>query len=108
MSEHKPIPFRPPTKSRACPVCGKASYSASGMHPQCAVAQADALTKADRKAAEAAHDKERRTAFSKPCPKCKRAMPARRYTCDCGHSFTAISPKPARKPAGRGRPVKPR
>jgi hypothetical protein len=27
---------------RRCPVCGEKSYSATGIHPQCAVQQADA------------------------------------------------------------------
>jgi hypothetical protein len=29
-------------KGKQCPVCGKTSYSAVGIHPQCAVQQADA------------------------------------------------------------------
>jgi hypothetical protein len=30
------------TAGRRCPVCGEKSYSATGIHPQCAVQQADA------------------------------------------------------------------
>jgi hypothetical protein len=53
------------------------------------MAHADALTKAERKAADVAEDAESRKTWSKPCPKCKRQVPARRYTCDCGYQFTA-------------------
>ena len=33
---HIPVPSRP-----LCPVCKKAVYSRSGIHPQCAMVQAD-------------------------------------------------------------------
>lgn len=43
MSEKKPTPIFPaPTPGRVCPVCHKRAYSAGGIHPQCAVRQADA------------------------------------------------------------------
>ncbi|MDX1945355.1 MAG: hypothetical protein SFU86_08100 [Pirellulaceae bacterium] len=32
-------------KPPACPVCGKASYSRDGIHPQCAVLRADKFGK---------------------------------------------------------------
>jgi hypothetical protein len=35
---HVPIPTRP-----ICPVCKKAVYSRAGIHPQCAVSQAESL-----------------------------------------------------------------
>jgi hypothetical protein len=35
---HIPIPTRP-----VCPVCKKAVYSRSGIHPQCAVSQAEQI-----------------------------------------------------------------
>ena len=35
---HVPIPSRP-----ICPVCKKAVYSRAGIHPQCAVSQAESL-----------------------------------------------------------------
>jgi hypothetical protein len=42
MSEKKPEPILYTAPSRKpCPVCGKASYSRNGVHPQCAVQQAD-------------------------------------------------------------------
>jgi hypothetical protein len=49
VSEKKPaqIYFRP--EQNVCPVCGKASYSRSGEHPQCSVVRADAAFKAKQK-----------------------------------------------------------
>jgi hypothetical protein len=35
---HVPIPSRP-----VCPVCKKAVYSRAGIHPQCAVSQAESI-----------------------------------------------------------------
>jgi hypothetical protein len=45
MSEKKPTPFVFERGSKSCPVCGKRSYSREGVHPQCAVTQADAPRK---------------------------------------------------------------
>jgi hypothetical protein len=43
MNEKKPEPLLPPVLAgNICPVCHKRSYSANGIHPQCAVKQADA------------------------------------------------------------------
>lgn len=41
MSEKKPTPIITEPQSKMCPVCGKRSYSQEGVHPQCAVSQAD-------------------------------------------------------------------
>ena len=41
MNTHKPEPLYPTTPGKTCPVCGKRAYSAGGIHPQCAVKQAD-------------------------------------------------------------------
>ena len=49
MSEKKPIILQFTPARANCPVCGKPSYSATGTHPQCAVARFDALTRDDRK-----------------------------------------------------------
>jgi hypothetical protein len=46
MSEKKPEMIYFPQHRNLCPVCGKASYSRSGEHPQCSVARADAAFKA--------------------------------------------------------------
>lgn len=42
MSEKKPIPLDSSPKRKICPVCGQSSYSSTGIHPQCAMTQADA------------------------------------------------------------------
>ena len=60
MNTSKPEPLlAQPRRDRACPVCGKPSYSREGIHPQCAVQQADAprqrdLAEEKRKARDAA------------------------------------------------------
>jgi hypothetical protein len=41
MSHKKPTPILGEHNRKICPVCGKRSYSAGGIHPQCAVQQAD-------------------------------------------------------------------
>jgi hypothetical protein len=37
----KPEPLNTRPTPNICPVCGYSSYSSSGIHPQCAVSQAD-------------------------------------------------------------------
>ena len=75
-------------KPPACPVCGKPSYSLGGVHPQCAVARADKVRKAtEPPAAATAKPAAVRGQWKKTCPKCKRELPARRYSCECGHCF---------------------
>jgi hypothetical protein len=82
MSLSKPplLPVKPP----ACPVCGKPSYSRGGVHPQCAVARADKVRKLKT-------PPKPKTAvlgqWKKRCPRCNRELPARRYSCECGHKF---------------------
>jgi len=49
VSEKKPELIYFPAVRNLCPVCGKASYSLSGEHPQCAQARADAVFKAKLK-----------------------------------------------------------
>ncbi len=46
MSDKKPSPLLPESNGQPCPVCGKKSYSRGGIHPQCAVKRADALSRA--------------------------------------------------------------
>jgi hypothetical protein len=46
MSEKKPLPLVTMPKRDVCPVCGHASYSSTGIHPQCALSQADAKRRA--------------------------------------------------------------
>ena len=67
---HTPI-FNPDQKR--CPVCSRAVYSLSGIHPQCAIQQADEprtiKLRADRKKA-AKIEKPRQRAWNKKCPGC--------------------------------------
>jgi hypothetical protein len=90
MSEKKPTVAPSMSARGVCPVCGKASYSLTGTHPQCAVARADSDARAARKAAGTEVTKAPRKSWSKPCPKCKHQVPARRIVCDCGHKFAAM------------------
>jgi RNA polymerase subunit RPABC4/transcription elongation factor Spt4 len=94
MSEKKPIPSVIEPNSKKCPICGKASYSQGGIHPQCAMAQADGPRRmklaADKKALaheKAEADRGKLRTWEKSCPKCKTRMPANRPTCPCGHHF---------------------
>jgi hypothetical protein len=41
MSIIKPVPIIPKLAKHLCPICSKDSYSRDGIHPQCAVQQAD-------------------------------------------------------------------
>lgn len=42
MNTRKPEPLFVEPVRKICPVCGERTYSAVGIHPQCAVQQADA------------------------------------------------------------------
>lgn len=48
----KPAPLYSAAAGTTCPVCGKRSYSLRGIHPQCAVVQADAPRQAALAAAK--------------------------------------------------------
>ena len=37
----KPSPIFMPPIRKVCPICGQPSYSREGIHPQCAIQQAD-------------------------------------------------------------------
>jgi len=58
MSEGKSKTSTVGPKGGICPVCGERSYSAHGVHPQCAVVQADAPRKQRLAAEKRAKDKE--------------------------------------------------
>lgn len=91
MNERKPMPLQAVATRRLCPVCGKASYSLGGTHPQCFVTRADALSRAARKAAgDDVKKTPSKQAWLKPCPKCRRQIQARRAVCDCGHQFAGL------------------
>jgi hypothetical protein len=53
VTHKKPEPISADPKRKKCPVCGKPSYSASGIHPQCCSTRSDAVLRAARKAAAA-------------------------------------------------------
>lgn len=96
MHHHKPLPLvsvspRPP---RLCAICGMPSYSAAGVHPQCAQEQADreltARLKAQKKAKPpkpAADNSEVLRPWHKRCPKCKDQVHVRKPDCRCGYRF---------------------
>jgi hypothetical protein len=89
MSEKSVIIIPQPPK-HICPICGKASYSAGGIHPQCAMQQADAPRMVRVRAAKAAEPKVKKPArqpWTKRCPVCGNETHARLNVCKCGHSF---------------------
>lgn len=97
MSENKkPTPVIPHAANKICPICGKASYSRDGIHPQCAVVQADEPRKqkiqAEKKKAadkqSTATNKSVQKSWNKKCPRCGAEIHQRRKTCDCGHDFS--------------------
>ncbi|QDV11684.1 hypothetical protein CA51_15570 [Rosistilla oblonga] len=97
MSEKKPTPWRVQESGKVCPICGKRTYSNGGIHPQCAVLQADSArteklrAERKRKASEASSNpkaKPHSTSWTqKKCPKCGKESHVRRKNCDCGHAF---------------------
>lgn len=90
----KPGPLEAAILRNLCPVCGKASYSRGGTHPQCAVARADADLRAKRLASGVVAPRSAaRTPWMKSCPQCQRQMASRRYVCDCGHAFGSTAPQ---------------
>ena len=89
MSHKKPTPIFGEHNVKICPVCGKRSYSAGGIHPQCAVQQADAPRAAQifaKKKAEAKKtpvaNKLPQTWTKRTCPKCRVEVHVRKKTCD--------------------------
>ena len=64
MSETNPTPWSTQRNGKVCPICGKQTYSQGGIHPQCAMVQADEPRRlrlaAERKAE--AEEKRRRLA----------------------------------------------
>ena len=84
---------RPP---RMCSVCGTASYSQFGIHPQCAQEQADIERVNLFKLAREADPPKIKVArpdllqrWQKLCPKCHTRLHVRKLACGCGHRFLA-------------------
>lgn len=85
----KSTPMIPERGRKQCPVCGKPSYSLGGVHPQCAMRQADA----PRKARLQAEKKRLATlksglppmSWMRACPNCSAQVHVRRKICECGY-----------------------
>lgn len=95
MSHRKPEPIGGRKSPNICPVCGKASYSVGGIHPQCSVKKADLERAKELKESQAKAGKDKENSpkakqqgrWQKSCPKCKTSLHVRKKECDCGHSF---------------------
>lgn len=85
----KPQPLYARPAPRICPVCGHASYSAGGIHPQCSVRRADARRLEADKARDADADAgtHRKKAWHRFCPQCHEQVHVRNRECECGYSF---------------------
>lgn len=87
----KPRPLHPTRERVRCPVCHEVSYSAAGVHPQCAMQQADSLRM--QRVKRRAKVEQKATAGSdirpwqKVCPKCRAVVHVRNKACCCGHAF---------------------
>jgi hypothetical protein len=90
MSSVKSVVIVPTTPKNVCPICGTASYSVGGMHPQCAMQQADQPRLVRLRAAKLADtkvEKPVRQTWKKKCAKCGAQLHVRREVCECGHKF---------------------
>jgi endogenous inhibitor of DNA gyrase (YacG/DUF329 family) len=79
---------------KPCPICGKASYSLGGVHPQCSQRQADVKTSERLKAAQKAEALSPKAApaptakiWQKRCPECHVHVHVRQARCACGFTF---------------------
>jgi RNA polymerase subunit RPABC4/transcription elongation factor Spt4 len=85
MSEKKPTPIVA-DQGRVCPVCGKRSYSAAGVHPQCAMKRADEARQKQRAELPPKPPRApRQRSFDKKCPKCEALVHVRKKVCPCGY-----------------------
>lgn len=90
MSDIEPLVIVPPPVRNLCPICGKATYSRGGIHPQCAMQQADEpriLRLRTTKKADVKVAKPKQKSWKKRCPKCGAQLHVRREQCECGHKF---------------------
>ena len=88
MNNKRSTPIIAEPGKKTCPVCGKPSYSAAGVHPQCAAHQADAARQMQRKAKKKSTAKKpRQNAWRKKCAKCGAEMHVRKRVCVCGYDF---------------------
>ena len=95
MLNRKPQPLYAPQVRKRCPVCGEVSYSAAGIHPQCAMHQADAehlkRIKPHVHASKRAAKPIEQQRWQKVCPKCRALAHVRKKVCDCGHAFAGMN-----------------
>ena len=91
----KPLPLYGHPVREHCPVCGEVSYSAAGIHPQCAVQQADAKRMKQAKPRSKSLKKVNKGTDVKPwqrsCPRCKTLVHVRKLICACGYAFRVVS-----------------
>ena len=94
MSHKKTTPIFGKHNTKICPVCGKPSYSAGGIHPQCAEKQANAPREQQLKAKKKTEAKKKPVAKKLPqtwnqkkCPECGVEVHVRKKKCDCGFDF---------------------
>lgn len=94
MNAKRPLPLLDIKPRPKCPVCGHASYSRAGIHPQCSRQLADQKrmerVKARRKAAPPKAKPPTSNALKawhKRCPKCRAEVHIRRAHCECGFRF---------------------
>jgi len=90
----KPEPLFSHVPRAVCPVCGITSYSASGVHPQCAMAAADqVLTRRikDRNNLGPKPAVAELRQYEKRCPRCRAILHVRKRVCDCGHTWSVTN-----------------
>jgi len=91
MKTDEQVVIVPQPARHLCPVCGKASYSLGGVHPQCSMQKADEprlVRMREAKKAETKTPKKPRTrTWKKRCPKCGAQVHVRREACECGFKF---------------------
>ncbi len=92
MTYKKPLPLIRRRKHEPCPVCGEISYSLTGVHPQCAVRQADLKRleriNRDKKSKRVLKPVSDVKAWQKRCPKCRVVQHVRKKACECGYVFS--------------------
>ncbi len=88
MSTRRHAPNVAEPGKKICPICGKPSYSTGGVHPQCAVLQADVTRQKERKTKQAQlPEKPQRRSWQKKCPTCGKELHVSKRICPCGHRF---------------------
>jgi hypothetical protein len=99
MSSKKPRPLIVSSKHGRCPVCGEISYSPAGVHPQCAVRQADAkrllAIKKNKRSKETSKPPAGVKPWQRSCPRCNAVQHVRKRVCGCGYTFAVVNRQPA-------------